>query len=64
MSTRDDILKIWDQSTPFKHFWSSYITMLTYPKQCFLLMNFASKIIVKYNITDYDEIKTVIQMQR
>lgn len=63
MSTRDDILKIWKQSVPFKRFWSSYITMLTHPKQCFLLLNFAGKIIVKYNITDYDEIKKVIKMQ-
>ena len=47
---RKDMQQLYDNSLSFNKFWRSYIYMLSRPKRCLRLMNFALKIIAEYNL--------------
>jgi hypothetical protein len=44
------IQEIWNNSIPFNQFWKSYFYMILRPKHHLRVLNFAYKIIVKYNV--------------
>jgi len=42
--------KLWLESRCFKRFWRSYFYMVKHPKKCLRLLNFATKVLVSYEI--------------
>ena len=44
------INKLWFESRCFKKFWKSYFYMVTHPKKCLRMLNFATKVLVDYGI--------------
>jgi hypothetical protein len=48
--TKDTVLinRLWSESNEFKKFWRSYFFMITHPKQCLRLLNFAIKVVAIY----------------
>ena len=44
------INKLWFESRCFKKFWKSYFYMVTHPKECLRMLNFATKVLVDYGI--------------
>lgn len=50
MTESKTITKLWEDSKGFKKFWKSYFFMVTHPKQCLRLLNFACKALRAYNI--------------
>lgn len=42
--------ELWVDSKGFKKFWRSYFFMITHPKRCLRLLNFAIKVLVSYKI--------------
>ena len=49
---RDELLDIWLNSTSFKKFWRSYFAMVIQPRRCLKLINFAIKILIKFELDD------------
>ena len=46
----DKIQGIWDKSIPFKHPVKSYLYMITHPRKCLRMLNFAVHVIATYKI--------------
>ena len=44
------VTHIWTDSRGYNKFWRSYFFMITHPKKCLKLVNFAIKILASYNI--------------
>ena len=42
--------EIWNNSVPFTQFWKSYFTFLLHPREHMRVLNFAYKVIVRYNL--------------
>ena len=61
---RERLMDIFKESKPFKQFWYSYFIMLLNPKTCFLFINFACRVTIKYNLTDDEDAKNIFKMYR
>ena len=51
------ITRLWLESQCFKKFWRSYFYMLTHPKQCLKLLNFAIKALESYGVDHGTKVK-------
>jgi hypothetical protein len=45
-----DLQEIWNNSVSFTRFWRSYFKFLLHPHEHMRVLNFAYKVIIKYNI--------------
>ena len=50
--TEDNVLinRLWSESKGFNEFWQSYFFMITHPKQCLRMINFAIKVLSIYKV--------------
>ena len=42
--------ELWHKSQCFKKFWRSYLYMITHPKKCLRLLNFAAKVLISRTV--------------